>query len=311
MSLGPLTTSFTPPADCLASTALYWVNTASTSYWLHGKPYQSSCFPANYSPYQDQYYTPGVCPGGYTQACGSLTSSGSALMTRTTCCPEGDYICAPSSSSYSDDWGPTLGCMSIFNTDLKTRFTTIADSTLAGSETAGEETTVKPPGTIMAYGIVVENSITTTTVAANTAAWTGRPPWANRGSWDGAHWSTAPSTPTPSGISETAPPTSTASPSSPSTAGLSTGAAVGIGVAAGVGVLGLASAIASMFWHRRRKRLAAQSASNTQSDESTMYDSPKAWVQVNWPPSEVAASREPGELTAEREPVEKDGIQLG
>ncbi|KAI1084656.1 hypothetical protein F5B20DRAFT_575976 [Whalleya microplaca] len=318
MSLGPLTTSFTPPADCLASTALYWVNTASTFYWLHGKPYQSSCFPANYSPYQSQYYRPGVCPGGYTQACGSLTGSGASIMSRAVCCPEGNYVCASESNSYDYVWGSTLRCNSVINTQLQTCFTSI-DGTLAGTETSCEEMTVTPSQTIMAYGIIVENAVTTTTDGASTDAWTGRPPWATGESWGRPPWFTAVSTSTTSSatssIAETAASTPTTSPL-PNSSGLSPGAAAGIGVAGGIGVLALASAIAYMLFSRRRKKLAAQSASNTQGDESAVYEVTKAWVpshtpvQVNWPPSELAASREPGELTAEREPVEKDGTNL-
>ncbi|KAI0133417.1 hypothetical protein F4776DRAFT_135439 [Hypoxylon sp. NC0597] len=308
MSLGPLTTSFTPPADCTASSALYWVNTASTFYWLHGRPGQSSCFPDNYSPYQNQYYSPGICPAGYTRACESASWGGDNIATtRATCCPEGNYICASTSSSYSYPWGPTLGCMSVYRVDMETSFTTI-DGTLNGGENAGSPRSLRAPGTIMAYGIVIQNTATST--------------------GDGAIVTTSESTSNPGVASETAPTASVTgdaqSNNSSGSSGLSSGAAAGIGVATSFGIMAIGGAILWMFWLRRRKRKQEMAAEHGRGNvvvtpgawssttwDTTAYPQPPAF-QVNWAPTELANEREPKEMSAEsRMPAEKDGRSLG
>ncbi|KAI1399133.1 hypothetical protein F4819DRAFT_430556 [Hypoxylon fuscum] len=302
MSLGPLTTSFTPPADCTASSALYWINTANTFYFLHGSPGQSSCFPDNYSPYQNQYYSPGICPAGYTRACESLSTSASHTATQAVCCPIGNYICASTSSSYSYPWGPTLGCMSVYLVDTATHFTTLID-TLEGTETAGDLTSLKAPGTIMAYGIRIQNSQTTTTDGAATTTTTSG--------------SASDSLQTSSSAIASA--TGEAQQDS-SSSGLSTGAAAGIGVGVAIGIMALGGIILWMFWSRRRKRQAAAEreraamipgsedwSSSTWTTTTPMpYQRPA--VQVNWQPTELAQEGEPREMSADsRMPAEKDG----
>ncbi|KAI8960495.1 hypothetical protein F5Y11DRAFT_264968 [Daldinia sp. FL1419] len=307
MPLGPLTTSFTPPPDCVASSALYWVNTASTFYWLHGRPGQSSCFPDGYSPYQNQYYSPGICPAGYTRACESIsTEEDTVVATRATCCPPGNYECAPTSSSYSYPWGPTLGCMSVYRVDTEMAFTTI-EGTLQGGEEAGPLTSIFAPGTIMAYGVVIQNSPATTT-AGETA------------------------TPVPSSSADSSAPASETSPSASTTAGaqpdsnggtrLSAGAAAGIGIGAAFAVLALGAAVLWMFWSRRRKT--RQEAAELQAQSSMM--SPGNWssttwgappfsqppvMQTNWPPSELANEHGYKEMPPEsRILIEADGREV-
>ncbi|KAI1877573.1 hypothetical protein JX265_003581 [Neoarthrinium moseri] len=236
MSLGALTTVFTPPADCLATDGLYWVKTASTFYWLYGKPYQTSCFPDNYAPYQNNYYSPGVCPSGYVERCRSLFTGGSTTETRATCCPSvGNFVCASTSSRYTYPWGPTLGCMSVYNIDFETAFTTV-EATLNGDEVAGESKSLRAPGTMMAYGIPIrrrndDNVITSASQQTATSAG-------------------IPSSQTMATTSETAAVQATAT----AQGGLSAGAAAGIAVGATLGGLLLLGCIAFMFWNRRRQR---------------------------------------------------------
>ncbi|KAI1410041.1 hypothetical protein F5Y13DRAFT_168865 [Hypoxylon sp. FL1857] len=309
MSLGPLTTSFTPPADCTASSALYWVNTASTFYWLHGQPGQSSCFPDNYSPYQNQYYSPGICPAGYTRACESASSGGdNVATTRATCCPEGNYVCAATSSSYSYPWGPTLGCMSVYRVNTETRFTTI-NGTMKGGETAGAPRSLRAPGTIMAYGVVIRNIATSTgngVIASSSISVSV--------SNSGMASETASSMPT------TEAPQSN---SSGGNGGLSSGAAAGIGIATSFGIMAIGGALLWIFWMRRRKRKQEMAAEHGRGAVAT----PGAWssttwnttpypqqpvFQANWAPTELDNEREPKEMSAESPiPVEKDGKSLG
>ncbi|KAI2610676.1 uncharacterized protein GGS25DRAFT_529638 [Hypoxylon fragiforme] len=310
MSLGPLTTSFTPPASCLATSALYWINTASTFYWLHGQPLQSSCFPSNYSPGQDQYYEPGVCPGGYTAACRASTTNGAAeKVTRTTCCPEGDYACAPTSNRYDYPWGPTLRCMSVYRVDTTTSFITI-DGTPRGGETAGTPMGLQAPCTVMAYGVVVQDGggVMSTTATAGASGSASSVRVSETGSADAV-----------AGNSQTDISSSSSSSSSSSEhGGLSSGAAIGIAVAAGLATMALGGALLFLLWSRKRKR------KQKEAERLAEVMRPNPWesiddravplqpaVQVNWQPVELASEREAKEIGGDSQvPVEKDGTSL-
>lgn len=89
MSLGPFTTSFTPPSGCLGTDSLYWIKTSSSFYWLSGEPYTSSCFPSGYKTSTASYFTPAPeCPVSYTVACSTTVSAGAVTETRAGCCPQ-------------------------------------------------------------------------------------------------------------------------------------------------------------------------------------------------------------------------------
>lgn len=90
-NVGPLTTTFTAPASCTTATGLYQIwNDASSTYHYEQGPLatMSGCFPDGYDASPSQYYSPGLCPKGYTAACSS-TDVVSATVTETafTCCP--------------------------------------------------------------------------------------------------------------------------------------------------------------------------------------------------------------------------------
>ncbi|KAI1389120.1 uncharacterized protein F4822DRAFT_270263 [Hypoxylon trugodes] len=314
MSLGPLTTTFTPLSDCTASSALYWVNTQSTFYWLHGKPLQSSCFPDSYSPYQNQYYSPGICPVGYTRACefASTNSEGSIEATRATCCPQGNYVCASTSSSYSYPWGPSLGCMSVYRVDTETSFTTI-EGTLAGGESAGDIMSLRAPGTIMAYGVIIQNSGATATTSSSITSSTG---------------STSSGSAVASETGASASETDSNSDGNKSSGGLSAGAAAGIGIGAALGVLAIVGLIFWLFWSRRRKRkqqlVELESEQYSQQHPGSWGESTTTWGStpypqqqqqqyymptVNWLPPDP--NEPPKEMSAEQQvPIEKDGRNL-
>ncbi|KAI0132437.1 hypothetical protein BJ170DRAFT_680318 [Xylariales sp. AK1849] len=305
MSLGALTTTFTPPADCLATDGLYWVNTASTFYWLYGKPYQTSCFPDNYAPYQNDYYSPGVCPSGYVERCQNVLDSGTATETRATCCPAtGNFVCASTSSSYHYPWGPTLGCMSVYMVDVETAFTTV-QATLNGDEVAGESTSLKAPGTMMAYGIPIrrQQSDVQTTTGSQQSSVTSK--------------ETA-SSQTLTSASETASPNS----SSTSSGGLSAGAAAGIGVGVGLAVLLVGCAAAYLFCARRKKRQQAYAPKPESQSSNDYHDGvsnnhayqPSVSVPTythpsgDWAPAELPQNPERTyEVSGHPVSVEKDG----
>lgn len=88
---GPLTTTFTaPPAACETATGLYQVWDAADAYYYEQGPLASltTCYPDGYDPVPEQYYSPGLCPSGYTAACSSTdVVSATATETAYTCCP--------------------------------------------------------------------------------------------------------------------------------------------------------------------------------------------------------------------------------
>ena len=91
MSLGALTTTFTPPATCTQSFSNLYINHTRdlTGPAIAGPLSANDCFPDNFNlNAADRYYSPGVCPAGYTSACSSSnTISGTRTETVVTCCP--------------------------------------------------------------------------------------------------------------------------------------------------------------------------------------------------------------------------------
>lgn len=80
-----LTTTFFPSPSC--------TNDFYTAgiYYSIGGPLASECFPSGWRS-TSQYFSPGICPTGYTQACSSLSTSGTEVETFATCCPRFVYL---------------------------------------------------------------------------------------------------------------------------------------------------------------------------------------------------------------------------
>ncbi|KAK9793146.1 hypothetical protein SCARD494_06618 [Seiridium cardinale] len=97
----PLTTTFTPPPDCTAGAVGVLRANSGSSYFLTAGPRASSCFPSGRIPGYTEYYSPGLCPHGFTAAC--LTSSplpqGNGIETVATCCPTGMVDCTTTTGS--------------------------------------------------------------------------------------------------------------------------------------------------------------------------------------------------------------------
>ncbi len=92
MSLGPLTKAFTPPASCL--TGLFEITSVGQfDYFQSGALTTGSCFPPGYKEARSNFFSPGVCPQGFTSACSSLNIIGSLTETAVTCCPS--YVAVP------------------------------------------------------------------------------------------------------------------------------------------------------------------------------------------------------------------------
>jgi hypothetical protein len=86
----PLTTTFVPPSTCISDT--YLASSGCTAgecdgLWMNlgpGPQSTGACLPSGWSPYS--YYSPGICPSGYSIAYSSV-GSGDDPETFATCCP--------------------------------------------------------------------------------------------------------------------------------------------------------------------------------------------------------------------------------
>jgi hypothetical protein len=88
MSLGALTTTFTPPVSCRASVAGPPIYDGAKYY--QGPIFTSDCFPPNYSFARnpDNYYSPAIaCPVGYETGCTSKNVLDTVTETVVICCP--------------------------------------------------------------------------------------------------------------------------------------------------------------------------------------------------------------------------------
>lgn len=88
-NIGPLTTTFTAPSSCATATGLYQIWPSHGTYYYQQGPLLSrpECYPSGYEAEPSQYYSPGVCPSGYTAACSSANAVETATETAYTCCP--------------------------------------------------------------------------------------------------------------------------------------------------------------------------------------------------------------------------------
>lgn len=116
---GPLTTTFTAPSSCATAAGLYQIWPANDSYYYEQGPLISStdCYPSGYSASPEQYYSPGLCPSGYTPACSSTgVVSSTATETAYTCCPTAaTYTCAGAADALTSSSLPYFGCTTTFD----------------------------------------------------------------------------------------------------------------------------------------------------------------------------------------------------
>ncbi|KAK0620637.1 hypothetical protein B0T14DRAFT_429914 [Immersiella caudata] len=88
MSLGPLTTQFTPPATCASFVSNIYYSPGNGVF--AGPLTSGNCFPTGYNPSADRYFSPAhLCPVGYGPACSTVASiiNQGQSETRITCCP--------------------------------------------------------------------------------------------------------------------------------------------------------------------------------------------------------------------------------
>ncbi|KAJ4421136.1 hypothetical protein N0V82_003900 [Gnomoniopsis sp. IMI 355080] len=237
-NLGALTTTFSAPSSCASSTGISIVGCGDGCVWWAEGPVDLTssypCYPSFYNPTLSHYYSPGVCPSGYTAACQSITKSSTVTETVQTCCPTAlgyDYGCVVPTWP----WQSFLGCTVYESTTVANYFDFPTVTSVDDNSTTHTTSTARSELGIGAYGVEVRWQATdfvSTTVTPQSVS------------------STKSTATTPSATTTPAAATTTSSTSA--AAGLSSGAAAGIGV--GVAVLFLAAATGAFFLIRRMRQ---------------------------------------------------------
>jgi hypothetical protein len=111
-----LTTTFTPPASCLSD--VYLSDQSNIPAIILGNPQgTASCLPSGIDPLRTSFFSPGLyCPSGYTNACSTTVTIGSAKETQVTCCPLYGLTCQVSSYWPFDS---SYGCGVKYSTDTE------------------------------------------------------------------------------------------------------------------------------------------------------------------------------------------------
>ncbi|KAF7950167.1 hypothetical protein EAE96_007462 [Botrytis aclada] len=105
------------------------------------------------------YYSPGVCPMGYSAACSSYSTDSSAIKTIATCCPTG-YTCFANRAS-----DQIYGCTSYFSEDETLSINSVLFDTVTAASTTSypviyASTTITVTSgvdKVAAYGVIIES----------------------------------------------------------------------------------------------------------------------------------------------------------
>ncbi|KAI1327698.1 hypothetical protein F5Y16DRAFT_398987 [Xylariaceae sp. FL0255] len=254
-NLGPLPTTFELASSCMAELdTVYKVFTVETNFYylLQGPVTATTCYPSGYAANTAQYYSPALCPTGFTSACQSLNQAGDVTETVVKCCPtQYNLQCNTDSASYP--WQSTLGCTNPVNSASTTAWTVqqVSDSATDVTTSNGYI------GGINAYSIEVRHqssdfmSTSTTTTATESSS----------------------STLTGGGTSNSGGSQSSSDRASNNKySGLSTGAIAGIAIGVAlVAIIAIGGAIALML--KKRGANKAQSGIN---GASGPYDQPRS-----------------------------------
>ncbi|KAK7744854.1 hypothetical protein SLS53_003087 [Cytospora paraplurivora] len=247
-NLGPLTTTYTATGANCQST--FWAANNDNAWLQYGQPVTAECVPSKFKPFEDYYYSPGICPSGYTYACEAGVGTST---TQATCCPTG-YTCR---SGIDRDTDP-FACASTFtsNTYLTVEYYKFT------SQTGGSQTVVSTSSALVTEYIA-------STLGYNVEAYG---PIVRRSAGD-PDWSTTASIGTaPSGTGQLSTTASVTTPGSAATTsasgggggggggGLSVGASAGIGVGVGVGCVVFMGSVAAAYIIGKRRRRSREKA---------------------------------------------------
>ncbi|KAL2757382.1 hypothetical protein ACRALDRAFT_1060773 [Sodiomyces alcalophilus JCM 7366] len=265
LNIGSLTTTFVPPERCTDRNDIY--NIYSTvgegvgPYQLQGPIDIRNCYPPGYDPIRGAYFSPGICPEGFTVACSKLVSVGALTETIHTCCPTGNrHVCIsePIRKLHS-----TLICMSPL-IGAGNSWTIDPITQLWGDETKVTSISGSIGGAaVNAYGIEVRFQSTdfvSTTESSVASSAESSSVIANSNSAQsrttiGSSQPAETAQPSPSAAT----PSETGSVENSGGDGLGTGAIAGIAVGSAMGGL-LIGALLLWLWIRRRRQRVAGAA---------------------------------------------------
>ncbi|ORY12216.1 hypothetical protein BCR34DRAFT_600780 [Clohesyomyces aquaticus] len=280
MSVGALTTQFTPTPSCLGSD-IWRIFTSGagvvTLYDQQGPPSTIDCLPSGYTPVTTAYYSPAQCPWGYTPAAQFInTYAGNVTETTQTCCPTGRNFTTqatgnqPSFSSLP--FLTSLMCHSAHTASGMYQVTSSRSGMIATTSVPfGPDGGEGPNGGINAYGVVVRFQATDFASATSTLIST-----------------------TNTGMP--LPTQSSRPPSQPSSTSLSTAAKAGIASATAVLAIGILATIL-ILWTRRRRRTRA-------SEEAAV------WKNGGRTPVEMDANQTSLEMEIRESKQEMDACQM-
>ncbi|KAK8112567.1 hypothetical protein PG984_013093 [Apiospora sp. TS-2023a] len=289
-NLGPLTTEFPVPQTCTSTFLGDNGQAGPGNIWIQfgtvGPSYQSDCFPPNFHALDPYYYSPGVCPQGYTVACAAGLGE-DAATTVGTCCPTG-YGCVRGRPGHESN-----ACRTVLATDSYFSYS-VARTTSADDYPRAQSSTTQfwaAGAGVFARGPVIRRSgddpswpgfpvqtdgTKTTAVAASSTA---------AGSRGGAEI-----TPTPTGMPSSSGGdvrfTTVTQPASPGgNGGISDVAKIAIGVGVAVGVAVLIAVFVFVLWRRKRsmkRRQASEKAHQEDLQHNNYFpsnDPYQAWQQ--------------------------------
>ncbi|PGG99507.1 hypothetical protein AJ79_08509 [Helicocarpus griseus UAMH5409] len=90
-SVPTLTTTFTPSPSCLSDYYI-WKQDDGWNFNSLGPQPTPACLPSGWDSASTAYFSPGICPSGYSAACSTVVHIHTVSETRATCCPSG-YAC--------------------------------------------------------------------------------------------------------------------------------------------------------------------------------------------------------------------------
>ncbi|KAJ5914858.1 hypothetical protein N7504_003741 [Penicillium tannophilum] len=267
-----LTTTFTPPADCFTdSYHIQWwdgvnyytpVSATYTWWWVSlGARDWSTCFPSDFASATTSYFSPGLCPSGYTAAGLTELSLDSNIETRATCCPSGYN--AQTGDGWP--WYSSNPCTSSNTNSDSVYVYTVNGAVTSETGTFG----------IQGKGVSIRWQSTDFVSATSTSEILAS--------------ATSASTSSISEATSTASTTATTTGQSTSN-GLSTGAKIGIGVGCGVAAV-IIIFVALLVYRRRRGRSALapdQAMAQQYGPPAEIYTRA---LDVNSPPSDSIISR--------------------
>ncbi|KAI4867926.1 hypothetical protein F4820DRAFT_411746 [Hypoxylon rubiginosum] len=277
-NLGPLTTTFIPSgADC-TSTFIGFVNDNAWVQYGVGGGASSACLPTSFRPFASYFYSPGICPSGYTSACQAQISPSTGTLSDT------EATCCPSSYSCHDDRGnDPFGCLSCFDGSKTFAVSTFFFSTnSAGSTTrieAGTTTLVVSSNCVRVYAPIVHVAPGDILITASTSI-----PTLTQATSQTSHDDF-------SIIAPTVPPIATGN-AQPGSSGLSSGAAAGIGIGCGLGAVLVIGAIVAILM--RRRKLSTQFEPAAQNPSTYQDNKLQQQTQDQQHPYELATEGESG-----------------